>query len=922
MIVNKKATLCCALLTAFAFSVSAQNAAPKKPALANAPVKVTAVEGITEYRLKNGLRVLLFPDQTKQTATVNITYLVGSKFENYGETGMAHLLEHMLFKGSTKHRNIPAELSAHGARPNGTTWLDRTNYFETFSATDENMNWALDLEADRMVNSFIAKTELDKEFTVVRNEMESGENNPERVLSERMMSTAYLWHNYGKSTIGNRADVEQVPIDRLQAFYHKFYQPDNSVLTISGKFDPVKILVAVNQKFGAIPKPTRVLPPIYTVEPTQDGERTATLRRVGDIQLVSTLYHIPSGSNVDFEPVEVLQGLLSENPSGLLYKKLVETKLASRVSGYDYATKDPGVATFTATLDKDKNLDAAKDVLISTVETFTAEKPTAQDVDRIKTKYLKDIDLELNSSENAGLSLSEYIAQGDWRLLFYERDELKKVTPADVVRVAEKYFKPSNRTLGIFIPTPKPDRAEIPAAPNLATMLKGYSGSQTIAQGEAFNASPVNIQSRMATTKAGGVTLNLLAKKNRGEAVNASMTFMFGSETSLQGKGLAPAITAQMLDKGSKDKTRQQIQDDLDKLKARVNFSGNTNTVTVNIETTHDNLPGVIKLVADVLKNPVFPSEELDKIKAARITALEAQRSEPTSIAVLELQRYVSPYTQNDPRYVRSIDESEEAVKGLKETDVKNFYKDFYGASNAYITIIGDFDAAKVKPIVTSEFADWKSPQQYSRLVSKIKNYPTINKNIETPDKANAFFFAMQQVKLSMKDADYPAMLMADYMIGGGFLNSRLASRIRQKEGISYGVGSQFSAGYFDQNNGSFLTYAIYAPENVKRLDAAFKEEIDKVVKDGFTEQELAEAKKGYLQSRQVTLAQDASLAATLNNYSYYGEKIAFWKKIDDEVSKLTVLQVNAAVHKYLNSNDISIVKAGDFNKKPTAAVK
>ena len=204
--------------------------------------RITSVEGITEYRLANGLQVLLFPDPSKQTITVNVTYRVGSLHENYGETGMAHLLEHLVFKGTPKHTNIPQELTAHGARPNGSTWTDRTNYFETFSANDENLRWALDLEADRMVNSFIAKKDLDSEMTVVRNELESGENNPMRVLLERVESTAYLWHNYGKSTIGARSDLENVPIDRLQAFYRKYYQPDNAILVVAGKFDVPKVL--------------------------------------------------------------------------------------------------------------------------------------------------------------------------------------------------------------------------------------------------------------------------------------------------------------------------------------------------------------------------------------------------------------------------------------------------------------------------------------------------------------------------------------------------------------------------------------------------------------------------------------------------------------------------------------------------------
>src|SRR5688500_10426469 len=218
----------------FVHAAQSQTGAPPMP------TKGPTVEGITQYKLANGMKVLLFPDQSKATITVNITYLVGSRHEGYGETGMAHLLEHMAFKGSTNHKNIPQELTAHGARPNGTTWYDRTNYFETFSATDENLKWALDLESDRMVNSFIAKKDLDSEMTVVRNEFEAGENSPFRVLLERTVATAFLWHNYGKSTIGSKADLENVPIDRLQAFYRNHYQPDNAVLLVAGRIDEPK----------------------------------------------------------------------------------------------------------------------------------------------------------------------------------------------------------------------------------------------------------------------------------------------------------------------------------------------------------------------------------------------------------------------------------------------------------------------------------------------------------------------------------------------------------------------------------------------------------------------------------------------------------------------------------------------------------
>src|SRR5438477_6739324 len=245
-------------------------------AAAALPAGVTqgpSVEGISEYTLANGLKVLLFPDASQPKTTVNVTYLVGSRHENYGETGMAHLLEHLMLKGTPTSGSFIDAMSKRGMQYNGTTWYDRTNYYETFNASDQDLDWALAMEADRMVHSKIARSDLDSEMTVVRNEMERGENNPFQMLLQRLGSTSFDWHNYGKSTIGARSDVENVDIARLQAFYRSYYQPDNAVLIVAGRFDPDKTLAEIAHDFGPIPKPSRLPPRLYTEEPVQDGER-------------------------------------------------------------------------------------------------------------------------------------------------------------------------------------------------------------------------------------------------------------------------------------------------------------------------------------------------------------------------------------------------------------------------------------------------------------------------------------------------------------------------------------------------------------------------------------------------------------------------------------------------------------------------
>jgi zinc protease len=906
------------LAPAFVHAGQAPAAQPSAQSLPRGVERVTSVEGITEYRLANGLQVLLFPDQSKQTITVNVTYKVGSRHEGYGETGMAHLLEHLVFKGSPRHRNIPQELTERGTRPNGSTWYDRTNYFETFAATEDNLRWALDLESDRMVNSFIAKADLDSEMTVVRNELESGENSPTNVLLERVMSTAYLWHNYGKSTIGARSDLENVPIERLQAFYRTYYQPDNAVLLVAGKFDEARTLELVSQYFGSIPRPARPLPTFYTAEPTQDGERNVTVRRVGDVQFVLSAYHVPAGADPDYAPLELVVQVLGDTPSGRLHKALVETKQASQTFGGSFQLHDPGLAYFAAQVRQDSSLDTAREGLLRTVEAIAATPPTAEELDRARTSLLTQIELQLNSSDRVGLQLSEWIGMGDWRLLFLHRDRLRAATPEDARRVAAKYFKPSNRTVGLFIPTAQPDRVEITARPDLVSMLKDYKGGAAVAAGEAFDPSPKNIESRTARSTMAGLKLSLLPKQTRGDTVVANLTLRFGDEKSVMNRSMAGQFAGAMLMRGTTRRTRQQIQDEIDRLKARVNVFGGPTTAGAQVETTRENLGAVLRLVAEILREPSFPADEFEQLRQQRLAGLEQARSEPQAIGTLELQRHLRPYPKGDVRYISTTEESIADVKAVTLDEARKFYTDFYGASNGELAVVGDFDAGEVSKLASELFGAWKSPRPFTRVQDSYRDVSALNRSFETPDKANAFFLAGLNVNVQDTDPDYAALVLGNYMLGGGFLNSRLAVRVRQKEGLSYGVGSQFQASSLDRV-GTFLIFAIYAPQNAQKLEAAIKEELTRALTDGFTDDEVKAAKAGWLQSNQVTRAQDPSLAGRLNTVSYINRTLAWDAELEQIVAGLTPAEIKAALARHLSIDKMSVVKAGDFAKAAAA---
>lgn len=877
------------------------------------PVKVTTVEGITEYRLANGLRVLLFPDPSKSTITVNVTYLVGSRHEGYGESGMAHLLEHMVFKGTPRFPNIPQQLTAHGARPNGSTSYDRTNYFETFSATDDNLRWALDLESDRMVNSFVAAKDLQSEFTVVRNEFESGENNPSQVLFQRVMATGYLWHNYGKAVIGSREDIERVPVDRLQAFYRRFYQPDNAVLTVAGRIDEARTLAWVQEFFGRIPKPARRLEQTYTVEPVQDGERLVTLRRGGDVQVTSAGYHVPSGVHPDAAAMQLLVDALTDEPSGRLYKALVETGQASSVYGLVLNLRDPGYAYFGAEVLKDKPLETATATLRATLDGLAAAPITQQEVDRARNGWLKNFEQTYNDSGRVGLALSEYIAKGDWRLMFLTRDAIEKVTAADVNRVAAAYLKPANRTRGEFRPDAAPDRAVIPAAPEPEQRLQGYTGRAALKQAEVFDASPANIDARTRSESLpGGARYSFLVKSTRGSVVEATLTLRIASEAALQDKATLAQLTASMLRRGSKTRTLQQVNDQLDALKSTVSISGEGQTVTARVVSTRDNLAAALEIVADLLRAPAFDEAEFKKLRDDVLAGIDQQRSDPEAIAQLELERVLSPWPKGHFRHPDSFDEQVAAVKAVGVEDLKRFHAQFYGAAAATAAVVGDFDPVTTRAALGAILAGWTAPQPFERAPDKFFDVAAATRRIQTPDKANATLMAGVNLPLRDDDPDYPALVLANYMLGGGFLNSRLATRIRQKEGISYGVSSGLRADPLDKV-GSFLTFAIYNPQNSARLLAAWREEIDRMLQQGFTEAELKDARAGWLQGRGVSRSQDRELVGKLASYLYLGRTLAWDAQLEQRVAALTVADVNAAVKRWIKPSQITVVEAGDF---------
>ncbi|WP_312519992.1 pitrilysin family protein [Massilia sp.] len=904
------------LLTApEAIAQPAQAAAPsapaaKAPALPRGVTLGPSVEGITEYRLANGLKVLLFPDASRPTVTVNVTYLVGSRHENYGETGMAHLLEHLLFKGARNNKDITKQFSERGMQFNGTTSADRTNYFESFQASKENLDWALQMEADRMVNSFVSATDLASEMTVVRNEYESGENNPYGVLFKRMQSVAYDWHSYGRSTIGNRSDIENVRIKNLQDFYRTYYQPDNAVLLVAGKFDAASTLANINRLFGAIPKPKRTLPPFWTVEPVQDGERSFAVRRQGDVQIVTVGYKIPSDLHPEAEALGFASSILGEAPNGRLHKLLVETGKASQVFSYGQTGYAPGLQMYGAVVKKGEPIEPVREALVQAVEELAKQPPTKEELERVRLAWLNAIERNLNEPQEVGKALSEPVSLGDWRMYFLSRERVQKMTGEQVAAAAGRYYLRSNRTVGTFVPEEASQRAAVPTAPSALEALKDFKPAASTLVAENFDPSQANIMKRTTLTTAGGVKLALLPKKNRGETVSVDLRQHVGDEKSLFDKGLMMGLMVPLPMRGTSRYTRAQLADEFSRLK----ITG----YPTNFQTTRANLPEALRLVAHVLKEPVFPESEFEQLRQQLLVSFEASRNEPQSVANYALARHFNRYPRGDVRYAGTLDEMIEDVKKLKLDEVKAFHRDFYGANPAEMAIVGDFDPKEITPLVNELFGSWRAKQPFAPVLETYADVKPTTQVLNTPDKENGFYTARINLDLNIDDADYPALTLANYIFGEGGLKSRLMDRIRQKEGLSYGGGSNLSAGTLDRA-GSLNISAIAAPQNLAKVDAAVRAELARAAKEGFTAEELAGAKSGIMQQRLQARTDDGALASGWTSYLYRDKTYEWSAEFERKLNAVTLAQLNAAFRKTVDPAKLSVVIAGDQEKAKTA---
>jgi zinc protease len=644
------------------------------------------------------------------------------------------------------------------------------------------------------------------------------------------------------------------------------------------------------------------------VDRRADERRQFNVRRKGEVQIVTVAYRLPSALHPDLVAADFAVDILGDTPNGRLYKALVETGKAAQVFGSTMFTRDPGFVMFGAVVKKGEPLEPVAQTLIDVVEnSLRKQAPSEEEIKRTRQQNATGFERSLANPQSFGVGLSEYIALGDWRLFFYARDRAAKITAAEVDAAAARYFVRDNRVVGFFIPEDNPQRAEIPVAPAAAQVLAEYKPSATGQSGEAFDPSQENIDRRTKVISVGDLKIALLPKKNRGETVNVRTNFRWGDVSSLTGRSIEGELTGAMISRGTDKLTRQQIADEMTRLQMTGGLLG--------FQTTRTHLPDSLRLLADVLRGASFPPAEYQQLQRELVTGLSSQLDNPETLSRDAMSTHFNSYPPGDPRYYLPLKQRIEEVSKTPLESVKKYYADFYGTARGEISIVGDFDEKQVESLLKQLFADWASKAPYARVDREYREIKPVRLMIDTPDKENAFLRARFDFPLRDDDPDAPALLIANEILGGGSgLANRLMVRLRQKDGLSYGVGSGVSVGSRERYS-SFTVGALSAPQNVARAEQAVREEIDRALKEGFTAAEVEDAKKGLLQSRTLNRSQDPVVASAWISNLDLGRTFAFSKQFEDRIRAVTLEQVNAAFRKYIDPAKMTFVIAGDAKK-------
>ena len=888
-------------LLAAAHGAAAAGAAP-----APGPTPAEALTaGVQETVLPNGLTVLVKEVRSAPVVSFSVWYRVGSRNEHTGITGVSHLLEHMLFKGTRQYRlgEIARTLFLNGAAFNASTYYDWTNYYETIAA--DRLELAMRIEADRMVNSRVDKVDLDAEMTVVRSELEGGENSPGRLLWQAVVSSAFQAHPYHWPVIGWRSDVENVPRDAIYHYYRTHYGPDNAVVVVVGDVAAADALRLVRKHFGPIkpiPKPAEV----YTVEPPQRGERRVTVRRSGSLPMALIAWKAPAARHPDTYALDVLASVLGEGRTSRLYQALVEKGVASRVDAGFPSLRDPFLFYVSATARPGVTADRLEAALLEEVGRVTAAPITNEELVRAQRRAEAEFVFQTNSVTAQARQLGYWAMVGDWRYLTTYLDRIRGLTPAEIQAVARRTFIADTRTVGHFVPSDGGGPAPPPPREASARVERPKRGDRPIALPRPSTAGPAN---RHVTRFALDNGISVIVQENHATptvALRASVPA--GSLAEPRDRPGLAGLTAAMLSRGTEQRSALGFATALEDVGASLGAGADSLVTAITGQALTRDFDLVLDLFTEMLRRPAFPSADLERLKGEALAGIAQAKTNPDRVADRAFERAV--YPPGHPLRPETFEEAEAAVTALTRDDLVAFHRRQYGPDHMILVVAGDVAPEQVRAALEKRLGDWPRNPETQPIVAPDLPLQAAPVSLEIPvaDKSQTAIVWGHAGGLRRQDPDFYSTQVMSLILGGGALTSRLSTSIRDDRGLAYSVYAYFDSSLFP---GPFRAVLGTNPVNTRKAVAALEAEMERIRKDGVTAREVDEA-VAYLTGRfPLRLETNAGVAEILWAMQFFNLGADYIDRYAGYYRAVTVQQVNQAARAHLHPDRATVVVAG-----------
>jgi zinc protease len=919
-------------------------------AVAAQPANVEHVEtfrGVAQYRLKsNGMTILLAPDRSSPVFSFMVVYHVGSRNEAPGNTGSAHLLEHMIFNKSTENfgkahghptfQDVLYEAGADYASSNMTTGYDRMNGFSTLPS--DKLELAMRIEAERMQRALILDSERQSEMSVVRNEFEIGENNPTEALQKALVATAIQAHPYHWNPIGYRSDIEGVTTEKLREHYQAFFHPDNSEAILAGDFDTDAALALFDREFGAFAKATRPIPQVITVEPPQEGERRVVVRRPGTTALVALAYPRPGASHPDFYALDVLASVLGDGVNGRLYQALVERGLATSVNADNPTLRDPYPLLVGATCAPGKGNAEVEAALKEALAAVADKGITEVELRRAQQQIEVLVARSRDGPYSVASALGEAVASADWKWFLTYVDRIKAVSADDVRRVAATYLVPDHATVGWFVPAANERTASAPSSTNAdarpapVTTAATPAPIRTVANGAATTkAGATRVAQRAplptATTRAvpfetrtvrkvlgNGLIVDVVENHTvptvavRG-LVRAGSAYATGPLSAL------PGLTERMLARGTTTRSKEEIGALLAGVGADRRYVTTPTQVGIDADGMARDLPLVLGVLADELRHPAFAAAELAKAKAELEN--DVLRADDDTSARAQERLAELAFAPGHPYRLPGRAAKLQSLGALGVTELRDFHRARYVGKGTILAIVGDIDAATAIAEVTALFGDMPAGEaaSFEGVARTTAAARATREAVTMRGKANMTIVIGGASGLRRLDPDYEAALVSNAVFGQSALASRVGRRVRDSEGLSYSVYSRYAQ--TDVLDGLWRVNVEVAPQNVAKALRSTLDEMAKYAREGASDAEVAVQKNFFAGNYQVNLGSNAGVAAALANAEKFGLGPRYLDDFPVRIRAVTTAEVNAAMRKHFAPEKLHVVVAGDLDSVP-----